>query len=310
MITNVPVVEPEATIGAVEHLLVQHSAQFASIHYIYIVKHKKLVGVLSIKELFLQAKEAIVADVMEQKIITARVHSPQERVAYLAITHNLKAIPIVSKENHFEGVVAADTIFKILDNKAVQDILRFGGVMYSGSYDNVFALPFLTSLKHRLPWLILGLFGGVLTAGIVKNFEDTLSQNLILAAFIPLVVYMADAVGTQMEAFIIRDLALDPKLNFGRYFFRQFIIVAGIGVISSVLLYAVSRIIHDNGIVSLVLSLALFCAILSSLITGLSIPFLFGKLRLDPANASGPVATIIQDIVSILVYFGIARWLL
>jgi len=182
--------------------------------------------------------------------------------------------------------------------------------MHAGRYDNVLNIPIFRSIKHRLPWLILGLVGGMLGAGIVNQFEGLLSRYLILASFIPLIVYMADAVGTQMEAFIIRDLAVNPKLKFFAYFWRQASIVVLIGILASALLFLGAEMIFHNFVISLVLGIALFLAILTSLVTGLIVPYLFGKLRLDPANASGPIATIIQDILSVLVYFSVATWLL
>jgi magnesium transporter len=161
-----------------------------------------------------------------------------------------------------------------------------------------------------LPWLAAGMLGGILIAKIIGRFEATLSENLILAAFIPLIVYMSDAVGTQMEAFIIRDLATDPGLNFFRYLFRQISIVLIIGLIISAGLFAVSNFFHGDMEISLVLSISMLAAIMSSVITGLCVPFLFSKLSFDPANASGPLATIIQDTLSVFIYFTVATALL
>jgi len=131
-----------------------------------------------------------------------------------------------------------------------------------------------------------------------------------LAAFIPLIVYMADAVGTQMEAFIIRDLALHPRIKFNKYLIKQVLIVATIGLLLSTVLFITSIILYQSMGIALTLSLALFLAIISSVVTGLLIPYLFEKTRLDPANASGPIATIVQDILSVTIYFLIASKIL
>lgn len=176
--------------------------------------------------------------------------------------------------------------------------------------DNVLKLSLGKSLKHRLPWLLIGLGGGVLSAQIVGNFEDLLSTNLILAGFIPLIVYMSDAVGTQMEAYVIRDFALHPRINFVKYFFKHLVIVVMIGAIISVLLFVASLLFDHELKISLVLSVALFFSVLSSVFTGLIMPRIFEKTKTDPANASGPIATIIQDIVSISIYFLIASLIL
>lgn len=157
---------------------------------------------------------------------------------------------------------------------------------------------------------MLGLLGGIIAASIISSFEEVLTKNLILAAYIPLIVYVSDAVGTQMEAFVIRDFAIHSRLRFKKYFVRQLLIVLLIGLVLSASLFAISFALYTNAAISLVLSLSLFAAITSSIFTGLLIPYLFHKIDLDPANASGPIATIIQDLASVSIYFFFAHALL
>lgn len=311
MTGNVPVIKKNLTIAELETYLQKETVNFESINYIYIVNGDGLLeGVLSIKEMYRLGKSTVVGDVMVKDVISVRSHTDQERVAYLALKHNLKAVPVIDKDSKFLGVITPDVIMSILDTEAVENILRFGGITHFGNFDNIFKLPLLVSLKHRLPWLIIGLFGGILASGIISGFEEILKQNLLLVAFIPLIVYMASATGTQMEAFVIRDLAIEPKTKFIPYFVRQLLVVFVIGVIASLVLYGISFVMHGDASISLILAVALMLAILSSVVTGLAIPFMFEKISLDPANASGPIATILQDILSILVYFTVATWLL
>ena len=166
-----------------------------------------------------------------------------------------------------------------------------------------------TLIKHRLPWLVLGLMGGIATSHIVSSFEEVLQKNLILAAFIPLIVYMSDAVGDQMEAFVIRDLAIH-KLNFIKYIGRQFLITAFIALLLGTVLFIYTVISQKDPKIALVLSTALFTSTTSSVFTGLVLPLIFNKIHLDPANASGPIATIIQDLLSVTIYFSVASYLL
>ncbi len=311
MTDKVPVVKQESTIVDVENLLLKKTVNFDTINYIYVVDdNNKLKGAISVKEVFRAPKTASVKKFLPPEIVSVRAHTDQERVAFLALKHNIKAVPVVDKDDHFLGTVVSDDILRILDSEAVEDILRFGGLIQKGSFDNVFNISLARSLKHRLPWLILGLLGGLLAAGVVTHFEDILSKNLILAAFIPLIVYMADAVGTQTEAFIIRDLAITPKITFLKYFVRQFSIMFLIGIIMSLCLFIISLVLYGDFLISIVLGTAILFAILSAVFTGVVIPYLFSKIRLDPANASGPIATIVQDILSVILYFSVASWLL
>jgi len=311
LVDNVPVISQSATVQEIQQLLHQQAKNLETISYIYLLdQQKKLTGVVSIKDIFSSTPKTFLRSLVSQDVISVRPHTDKERVAMLSLKHNLKAVPVVDKNNVFLGAVTNNTISRILHEEGMENVLRLGGVLPHTSFDNVFNLPILISLKHRFPWLALGLLGGILAALIVGSFEEVLKNNLILAAFIPLVVYMADAVGTQMEAFIIRDLAVDPDLKLAKYFIRQAIIVVLLGMVMSLLLYFFSLVLYGQPDISFILSLALFCAIFSSLATGLLIPYLFGRLRFDPANASGPVATVIQDVLSIVIYFLIARVIL
>jgi len=309
--SKVPTILENQTIWDIEKLLLDKTKEFETISYIYVIDYdKRLKGVISIKEVFRSPKKEIVKNLLHRTLISVRSHTHQERAAYLALKHKIKSIPVVDKDGVFLGAIPSDTILKTLHYETTEDIMRLGGVRYTAPVDDIFKLSIFKSLEHRLPWLVFGLLGGILAAGIVKSFEKILSTNLILATFIPLIVYMGDAVGTQMEAFIIRDLAINPKLIFSKYFFHQFLIVVLTGMIISLLAYGGTTIIYRDKKFSFIVSLALFCAMISSVFSGLIIPFIFSKLKLDPANASGPIATIIQDIMSITVYFSIAHFLL
>jgi magnesium transporter len=311
MVRNVPTINEDATIADIENLLLKESKNFISINYVYVLNDTGyLRGVISLREIFRSNKETAVKNLLPDKLISVKPHTHQEKVARLALAHNIKAVPVVDKDNKFLGVVASDAIMDILAREGVEDILKFGGVSPDASIDNVLSLSLFSSLMHRLPWLILGLLGGIIAARVVGLYEEVLSKNLILAAFIPLIVYMADAVGTQMEAFIIRDFALNTKFNFLKYFIRQSSVVILLALTVSSLLYGLSVLLNNGLDISLVLSLSLFFAILTSLLTGLIVPYLFGRMNFDPANASGPIATIVQDSISVFIYFYIATMVL
>lgn len=311
MVTHVPTVLSSSTMGEARKALEAHAKDFDTMPYVYVVDGLgHLQGAVSLRDVFRAGASDRAIQYSPSMMHTVRPNTDQERVALLALKEELKAVPVVESSGVLLGVVRGDEILRVLHEEAAEDIGRFGGVWKGGMVDDIFHLPVRTSLKHRLPWLVLGLVGGLGAAGIVRGFEGVLSQNLILAAFIPLIVYMADAVGTQMEAFIIRDLAVHPTLMFRSYLLRQCSIVVLIGGIVSSLLFAMALGWHKDPLVALVLALALFCAILTSLVTGLVVPYVFSRLKLDPANASGPVATILQDLLSVTVYFSIASVLL
>lgn len=311
MSRKVPVASESVSIGDVEKVLRKDASQFDSISYVYVVGKKNVLrGVISVREVFTARKRTKVADLLKAELVSVRPYTDQERVAMLALSRGIKGVPVIDSSGVFLGAVTGDAILRILNEEAKEDILRFGGVLPHPGYDSVLHTPFVTSLVNRLPWLFFGLAGGIAAAGIVNMFESIIAQHIILAAFIPLIVYMSDAVGAQMQAFIIRDLAAVRKWKFITYFMRQARVVITSGMLLSLALFLVSMLLYRDLRVSVVLGTALFVAILSSLVTGLAVPYLFFKFRFDPANASGPVGTIIQDIVSVSLYLLVALVLL
>lgn len=301
------------TLGEVLASLVENLAAYDSVHYTYVVDDAGVLqGVLSLKDLHRAPEKTPVRDLVRgQMLRTERPTAHQERAAYLALRYNIKAVPVVDQHRVLLGVIPSRVILSILHKEAHEDLLGMVGVRHPEAVrENVLTLPILRSFLHRTPWLLLGLLGGMLSAHIIGIFETTLTSHLVLASFIPLVVYMSDAVGTQMEAFLIRDLAVEHDLPFRRYVLRQFLVVLLLAATISAFLFFLTFVFARDRAVASVLGIALFLAITSSVFTGLLIPYGFSKLKLDPADASGPVATILQDVLSVTIYFAVATALL
>src|SRR3989344_3330293 len=312
MVTNVPVVLPDDSIKKIEEMLLNKVKEFETINYIYVAhKNGKLAGAISIKDILRQPKTKTVAEFMIKELVTAHPYTDQERVAYLALKNNIKAVPVVDKQGAFLGVVPSDAILAVAYQEAGEDILRLGGVenFHGHKLDDTMKLSVGALLKHRLPWLLIGLLGGVLAAQIIGLFEETLATNLILASFITLIVYMGGATPAQTQAFLIRDLAINPNLKFSHYFFKQLAVILSIAIIATTLIFALGFVFLNDLLIVEILSAALFAAIISSIITGLIVPYIFYSLKMDPANASGPIATILQDIMGVTLYFAIATLL-
>jgi len=311
MIENVPLAFPEERILDVRKRIFGKAKEFGTLNYIYVVdKENKLVGVFSLKEILQKPEETKVGDLMIKEIIKAHPHTDQERVAILALTHNLKSIPVVDKENKFLGVVPSDTILDILHSEHVEDILRFAGIHKRDTFLEIIKAPVKDLVRVRLPWLILGLFGGIFAAQIANFFETPLKSHFILAAFIPLIVYMADAVGTQTETLFIRGLAIDPRLIIKNYFFREIKIGFLIAISIGALLTLISSLWLGLPYIGLILGLSIFLTIISAMTIAIVIPWLLNRLKKDPALGSGPFATIITDVTSLIIYFSVATLLL
>ncbi len=308
MITNVPVILASASMGDIETLLLKEAGNFETINYIYVVNEEnKLSGVLSIKEFFCLPKTASVSEIMQKELIAVRPHTDQERVALLAIKHNLKAIPVINQENLFLGVVPSDVILNILHQEDIEDLLRSAGIrMFKDPARDLITASTFVHFKKRLPWLLVGLLGGLAAASLVGFFEHILSEMLILAAFIPAVVYMADAVGAQTQTIFIRSVAIDQKLDFKKYILREaavgFFLATALGILVSLF----SLMWWEPPILGIILGLSFFITIITAIAVAIILPWILLRWGYDPALASGPFATVIRDILSIMFYFIIA----
>ena len=306
---RIPVVSLEATIADIERLLVNKHSQFDSINYIYVVDRAGvLCGVLTIKSIFRVPKVTRVKDVMVTDVISARASVDQERLALLALRHNLKAIPVVDKEDHLLGVVASDTILSILHHESKEDLLLRAGVRrFDRDAVDPLTAPVLTHVKKRLPWLLVGLLGGTVGAVIISYFEDALAAELLLVAFIPALVYMTDAVGTQSEMLFVHSASFQEKVSLSSYLKRELQVSSILSIVLAATLSSIAFFWFDSGVLTITIGVSLLLAVLSASIFAVVLPWILIRLRRDPAVASGPFVTIFSDLLTITIYFLVAE---
>lgn len=307
MTVKIPVVCMEDTIASTEKILVEKIKDFDTINYIYVTdENGKLVNIISIKEIFRSPKERKISDFPQKELIKVRSHTDQEKIALCALEHHLKAIPVIDKEDKLLGVVPSDEILSILDNENIEDFLRFAGIRrFDKTPYEIIKASSLSQVKARLPWLVIGLLGGLVAAFVVSFFENILKKELALAMFIPLVVYMCDAVGTQTQTIFVRSLAIEPRLSLIKYLWREMKAGFLIACASAALLMFLS--FWQSGIIiSLILGVTMLLGLTSAAFTAFFITWLLWRLKKDPALGSGPFATIVQDILSLIIYFVVA----
>jgi magnesium transporter len=311
MTDRVPLISPNASLADVEKTLLKKAKDFESLNYFYVLdSSEKLVGVVSIKELFSWPKERKVSEIMQKSLVTARPHTLQERVALLSIRHSLKAIPITESDGRFLGVIPSDTILNVLHSENIEDDLLSTGIHLEDPAKSIIEASALVHVNKRLPWLVVGLLGGILAAFIVEFFEGAWGEHLILAAFIPLIVYMADAVGAQTQTLYIRSMALDHRLGFKGYAIREVKIALVLALSLGLAISAFSFLWTKALVIGLILGVSVFVTIIMAMALALFMPWFFTKRGLDPAIASGPLATVIRDVSSLTLYFFIAQLLL
>lgn len=244
---------------------------------------------------------------MQRNIISLNPEDDPSDIPYLALSHGIKAIPVVDHEGRFMGVVTHDEIIRILKMEADRDILHFGGVFHRVIDQDPGAL---NMVRSRVPWLVVGVIGGTITAALIGSFEDLLSEFIALASFIPIMVYMSDAVGTQSEALIIRKIAVDPSMRPLIYIRREIMVAAGIGALSSAFAGLMAGLTRMNPSLGLIVFISMFFSVLAAVFISTASPLIFRRLGFDPAVATGPLATILSDFTTTLIYLSVASSLL
>jgi len=302
---KIPIVLDSYTISQTYNFINKNIHLFDTIDYIYVVNNKKnLVGVLSIKKLFEYSKRTKIKNIMQKEIISASPDTEKGKVGNLALKHGIKAIPIVEK-NKLLGVILTNKILSIINRTLHENILYFAGVHKSHlEYEDTMHVPLPLTLFHRIPWLVIGLLGVLFAAGFISKFEAILDKHLILAFFIPAIVYMSDALGTQHQTLFIRDLAVFGKeLKLLPYLLRQILIGFIIGLFIGIIVFLIVSFFWKESYIALIVALAIFITLVISSITSLITTLLFKVFKQDPALGSGPFATIISDVLSIIIYF-------
>ena len=249
MITNVPVYSAHDTIEEIEKRLAHDSPEFSSMDYIYITSPENILkGVISIKNMLRnQDKTLKASDIMIKDLVTVSENTDHEKVVYQALSNGLKAIPVVDADCKFLGVVPYDTILQIFNHEVEGDIFKFGGIFHKVGEEYTSINSTATHMiQSRLPWLIIGVIGGILAASLIAIFEELLASFIALASFIPVMVYMSDAAGAQTEALIIRSMALDTQLNIRRYLTREIIVAIALAAVSGLFASILAYVTRQN----------------------------------------------------------------
>lgn len=302
---RVPAATPDMHTADVLRNVRENVEEYDSIDYIYILDDGKLMGVVSMRELL--STDGKLGDLMRRDTIASTPEDDPFDIPYLALSHGIKAIPVVDQEGRFMGAVTHDEIIRILKMEADRDILHFGGVFHRVIDQDPGAL---NMVKSRVPWLVVGVIGGTITAALIGSFEDLLSEFIALASFIPIMVYMSDAVGTQSEALIIRKIAVDPSMRPLIYIRREFMVAAGIGALSSAFAGLMAGLTRMNPSLGLIIFISMFFSVLAAVLISTASPLVFRRLGFDPAVATGPLATILSDFTTTLIYLSVASSLL
>ncbi len=279
------------------------------VHSIYVVDdNEKLLGRLSLKDLLTASTKSAIKDVYIRKVDYVSVHETAEEVAKIMAKYDLEAIPVVDETNRLVGRITIDDIVDVIRDEAERDYQMAAGI--SGDVEAKDSILKLT--KARLPWLLIGTFGGMMAAGIISSFQEGMGNYIILLSFVPLIQATAGNVGVQSSAIVVQGLAndsIDGEIM-GRLFKEFLLALVNGGSIALIVLLISHFGFGTEYLISVTIGVAVISVIIIAAIIGTFIPIFLDKRGIDPAVATGPFITTSNDIFGILVYFSIAKLIL
>jgi magnesium transporter len=302
ILRNVPSARADATCGEILQMLRLKRYQYADV-VVVVDEAGAVLGMVSTGELVAQSPDTSVRRAMHPDIVPANLSMDQEHVASLALDNALGSAPVVDERGRFIGLVPPQTLLAVLRREHIEDLHRLTGILRETQVArDAIEGPPLRRAAHRLPWLFVGLAGSAVAALVMAQFEAVLRAHLALIFFLPGIVYIADAIGTQTEAIAVRGLSISRSslstLLLGELW-TGILIGAILGGTSFLALWAVM----GDSQLALAVAMAVFAASGLATAIGLLLPWTFHKLGFDPAYGSGPLATVVQDVLSLLVYF-------
>jgi magnesium transporter len=300
---NVPVLSPRSTAGQGRAEML--GKPFELVTDLAVCDGERLVGMVTIERLLAAPEEVLVGDLMDPDPPMVHLSEDQEIAAWKAVQHGERSIAVVDGAQRFKGLIPPRRLLSVLLHEHHEDLARLAGVMHSarGAREPL-QEPVVWRFIHRLPWLLVGLLGALISADAVSWFERDLQTNMALAFFLPAIVYIADAVGTQTETLAIRGLSVGIPI--GSIVWREVItgVIIGLGlalVAAPLLLWR-----WQEADITLVVTLALVATSSVATTVAIVLPWMINRFGADPAFGSGPLATVIQDLLSIVIYLGIA----
>lgn len=280
-----------------------------NIYYLYVIdEEKKLVGVVSYRDLLLAEMDEKIEEIMYSRVISVPAETDQEEVARTMERYDFIAVPVIDEQERLIGIVTVDDVLDVLIEEANEDIEKLSAT--GKSID--FQTSAIVASYRRLPWLILLLFIGILSGSIISTFEGTIERAVALTYFMPMIAGMTGNTGTQSLAVVVRGLVSHDidRPTIIRLILREFGVGFIIGITCGILISIVAYLWKGNIILGLVVGSSLFFTLIIGTLAGTLIPLLLYRFKVDPAVASGPLITTLNDIFSLFVYFGTATMFL
>ena len=296
----------EMTVGQAMAHIKKTGIHKETIYTCYITERRKLVGIVSAKDLMTTDDDVPIKDLMETEIISVYTHSDQEQVAQLFTKYDLLALPVIDQDGRMVGIVTFDDAMDVMVDEATEDITKMAAI--NPSEKTYFETSVLQHAKNRIPWLLILMFTSIITGTIITRYENAFAAIPLLVSFIPMLMDTGGNCGSQSATLIIRGIALD-EIRFTDLFkvmFKEFRISLIVGAFLAVANGVRIFIQYHNPGLAVVIACSLMGTVIMAKLVGCILPLLAKKVNLDPAIMASPLITTLVDAFSILIYFNIA----
>ena len=296
----------EMTVGQAMAHIKKTGIHKETIYTCYITERRKLVGIVSAKDLMTTDDDVPIKDLMETEIISVYTHSDQEQVAQLFTKYDLLALPVIDQDGRMVGIVTFDDAMDVMVDEATEDITKMAAI--NPSEKTYFETSVLQHAKNRIPWLLILMFTSIITGTIITRYENAFAAIPLLVSFIPMLMDTGGNCGSQSATLIIRGIALD-EIRFTDLFkvmFKEFRISLIVGAFLAFANGVRIFIQYHNPGLAVVIACSLMGTVIMAKLVGCTLPLLAKKVNLDPAIMAYPLITTLVDTFSILIYFNIA----
>lgn len=281
-----------------------------TIYTCYVIEKRRLLGIVTAKDLMTSDDEVRIDDLMATEIISVSTHMDKEEVATTLRKYDLLAIPVVDEEGLMVGIVTFDDAMDVMVDEVTEDMTKMAAM--NPSEENYFETSVFNHAKNRIPWLLFLMISATITGVIISNYEVAFASVPQLVAFIPMLMDTGGNCGSQSATLIIRGLALD-EIHFSNIFkviFKEFRVSILVGVVLSIVNGLRIFIMYHDPLLAITIGISLAATIMLAKLIGCILPLLASKVHLDPALMAAPLITTLVDTCSICIYFSIATKLL
>jgi magnesium transporter len=297
---------PEERVEAVRARLAHEKP--ASLELVLVVgADGRLAGVVPIGRIFSTAAHALVGEAMERGFPRVTPETDQEHAASLALHHGVDALPVVDAGGRPLGVMPSQALLQVLRREHVEDLHRLAGIQRETSQArHAIEDPPLRRVRHRLPWLLVGLAGSAVATAAMATMEVTLQANVAIAFFVPALVYLADAIGTQTETVAVRGLSL-TRAGLAPLLAAELRTGLLLGAILGAISFGPVWLAFGSAALAAAVAVSILAAGTVANGVGMLFPWILQRLGFDPAYGTGPGSTVVQDVCTIVVYFAVVR---